>query len=280
MEQFTCVIIGAARNIAIHLPQTLHKMNKLAALWKESAIVIAENGSTDDTKSMLKIFKSTDESRIHILELDAEANGIPARTVRLALVRNRLLEFIHIHPTYSSYDYILMVDMDGVLDMFSPESLQTLVSNPKQAHWDAVFANTTGRYYDIWALRSKAFNIPFDCWDLHRHMQIHFRVTPEFAKEAAIKKFQVKIPASKPWIPVESAFGGLGLYRLSKTVGCVYDGTMRECSCRTMIENLEPKTCFPYTCEHVSFHKDMIEKNGAKLFIVPSIQVKSQDEHL
>lgn len=279
MDQSRCVIIGAARNIADKLPTTLQQFTRIAALWKEAAIVIAENGSTDTTKQVLREFKATQKDlRVHVMTLDAEANPIGVRTMRLALVRNKLLDYIHAHPTYASYDYILMVDMDGILDGFKIDSLHNAFKEGLPS-WDALFANTTGRYYDIWALRSKAINISFDCWDLARHLQIQFSMDPVKAKETAVQAFQIKIPPSKPLLPVESAFGGLGLYRLAKTKGCVYSGLTTSCSCRHLLEPF-PNTCFPHTCEHVSFHKDMMDKHGAQLFIIPSIQVKSQDEHL
>lgn len=279
MDQSRCVIIGAARSIADKLPTTLQQMTRIAALWKEAAIVIAENGSTDSTKQVLRDFKAAQKDlRVHVLTMDTEANPISVRTVRLALVRNKLLNYIHSHPTYSSFDYILMVDMDGILDKFRIDSLQKAFQEGLPP-WDALFANTTGRYYDIWALRSKAINISFDCWDLARHLQIQFGMDPVKAKETAVQAYQIKIPPSKPLLAVESAFGGLGLYRLAKTKGCVYSGLTTACSCRPLLEPL-PNTCFPHTCEHVSFHKDMIDKHDAKLFIIPSIQVKSQDEHL
>ena len=257
MDQSRCVIIGAARNIADKLPTTLQQFTRIAGLWKEAAIVIAENGSTDTTKQVLREFKATQKDlRVHVMTLD----------------------YIHAHPTYSSYDYILMVDMDGILDGFKIDSLHNAFKEGLPS-WDALFANTTGRYYDIWALRSKAINISFDCWDLARHLQIQFSMDPVKAKETAVQAFQIKIPPSKPLLPVESAFGGLGLYRLAKTKGCVYSGLTTSCSCRHLLEPF-PNTCFPHTCEHVSFHKDMMDKHGAQLFIIPSIQVKSQDEHL
>jgi hypothetical protein len=120
----------------------------------------------------------------------------------------------------------------------------------------------------------------FDCWDFVRHMQIQIRLTQDFAKEIAIKQNQNKIATDRKPIPVESAFGGLGLYRLAKTVGCVYSGQTTTCTCTELMKNIAPNSCFPYTCEHISFHKDMIDKHGAKLFILPSLLVKSQDEHL
>lgn len=278
MESSSCVLIGAARNIAEKLPHSLRTMIRIATLWGQSSIVIAENGSTDDTKAVLEKYRRSDPARFKVLTLDAEANDIPARTMRLALVRNRLLEYVHTH--YSTHEYILMVDLDGILDDFDIYSIRKAFQTPIQGGWDALFANSAGKYYDIWALRSPALNVGFDCWDFVRHMQLQIRLPPEFAKEIAVKQYQNKIPVDREPIPVDSAFGGLGLYRLAKTVGCVYNGQMTSCSCTELIKNIIPGSCFPYTCEHVSFHKDMIDKHGAKLFILPSLLVKSQDEHL
>ena len=276
METSSCVLIGAARSIADKLPKSLATMTQIAALWSKSAIVIAENGSTDGTKAVLESFRRTDPDRHRILTLDAEANAIPARTMRLALVRNRLLEYIHAH--YTTYEYILMVDLDGILDDFDIYSIRKALKTPEP--WDALFANSAGKYYDIWALRSKELNVMFDCWDFVRHMQIQIRLTQDFAKEIAVKQYQNKIAPDRKPIPVESAFGGLGLYRLAKTVGCVYNAQTTNCTCTELMKNIAPNSCFPYTCEHISFHKDMIDKHGAKLFILPSLLVKSQDEHI
>jgi hypothetical protein len=278
MEASSCVLIGAARGIADKLPKTLATLKEIAALWSKSAIVIAENGSTDGTKAILREFRASNPDRHRVLTLDAEANAIPARTMRLALVRNKLLDYVHTH--YATYEYILMIDLDGILDGFEVGSIQKALQTPVQGGWDALFANSAGKYYDIWALRSSALKVEFDCWDFVRHMQLQVRLPPEFAKEIAVKQYQNVIPADRPPIPVVSAFGGLGLYRLAKTVGCVYNGQTTTCTCTNFIKNIIPGSCFPYTCEHISFHKDMIDKHGAKLFILPSLLVKSQDEHL
>jgi len=276
MNESTCVIIGAARNIAALLPQTLQQINKIVPLWKETAIVIAENGSTDATKQILVDYKTASaHHRVDILTLDATANQIPTRTARLAHVRMKLLEHAHTH--FPSFDYILMIDLDGVLDGFRIQTLENAFK-PTHPPWDALFANTKTTYYDIWALRSKALGIEFDCWDLIQHMRAQRGVDIHSAKAVAVKKYQIKIIPSTPLIPVESAFGGLGLYRLNKTIGCSYNGMTTVCSCKPHME--VTSICRPDTCEHVSFHKDMIEKHGAKLYIIPSIQVNSQEEHL
>jgi glycosyltransferase involved in cell wall biosynthesis len=275
MNQATCVIIGAARNIESKLPNTLEQINRIVPLWKEAAVVIAENGSTDSTKQILQDYKSSASHRTDILTLDSTANQIQARTARLAHVRTKLLE--HVHTYFPSFDYILMVDLDGILDGFNVNSLKTAFNHQG---WDALFANTKTAYYDIWALRSKIMGIEFDCWDLIQHMRLQMGADIASAKAIAVKPFPITLPRTAQLSPVESAFGGLGLYRLSKTIGCSYNGLTTTCSCSSYIPDLKPGTCRPDTCEHVSFHKDMIDKYGAKLFIIPSIQVNSQEEHL
>jgi len=276
MEAPSCVLIGAARNIADKLPRSLATMAQIAALFARSAIVIGENGSTDGTKAVLDTFRTADPDRFKVLTLDAEANHIPARTVRLALVRNKLLEYVHAH--YPTYEYILMIDLDGILDGFDVPSIARALQTPGK--WDALFANSAGKYYDIWALRSEALNVTFDCWDFVRHIQIQYSATQAFAKQIAVTQYQTQIPATQDPIPVQSAFGGLGLYRLRATAGCVYHGVTTTCSCTHLIKGIRPNSCFPCVCEHVSFHADMIAKHGARLFILPSLLVASQDEHL
>jgi hypothetical protein len=268
MDKASCVILGTAKNIAKHLPQHLQTLEEIRSLWASCAVVIGENGSTDGTKALLETYAK--KPLTHVLTLDAEANPIQSRTERLALVRNRLIDYVH--TTYPTSDYILIADMDGILDGFHARGLKEAF---KSSDWDAVFANTMGAYYDIWALRSEA--ISYDCWDLVRHfMQQGF--DRGVAKAAIITPHQVVLPKKPTLIPVQSAFGGLGLYRLAKTRGCRYDGLTRACSCTQVNQFTSP--CAPERCEHVAFHQDMIEKHGAKLFIHTGIQVKPALEHL
>jgi glycosyltransferase involved in cell wall biosynthesis len=139
MDKASCVIIGCAKNVAGQLPKTLEKIEAIRALWAQAAVVIAENGSTDGTKRLLDDYKA--KPNTHILTLDGSANAIPSRTQRLALIRNTLLDFVH--ATYPTYDYILMADMDGVLDSLDPKTL-AFAFKPSMPAWDALFANVRG----------------------------------------------------------------------------------------------------------------------------------------
>lgn len=274
MDTYRCVIIGCAKNVAAHLPITLAQIDAIRLLWADAAVVIAENGSTDTTKQLLATY-ATRTVQTHILTLDAEANPISSRTERLALVRNRLLDFVH--TTYPTFDYVLSVDLDGILEGFQSSGLTDLFKSFPTASWDAVFANVGGKYYDIWALRRP--DLTYDCWDMIRHLQLEVGVSRADAKKACVTQFQTVIkPLPSRLIPVNSAFGGLGLYRLAATRGCTYVGVTRECSCQHLMA-FHMEMCAPETCEHVAFHKDMVDR-GAKLFICSSLLVKTQQEHL
>ena len=276
MNTYRCVIIGCAKNVGAHLPSSLATIDAVRSLWLNAAVVIAENGSTDSTKQFLAAYAAkTDQT--HILTLDAEANPIPSRTDRLALVRNRLLDFVH--ETYPTFDYVLSVDLDGILDGFKSSGLADVFKSFPTASWDGLFANVTGKYYDIWALRRPDIGLTYDCWDMIRHLQLEGSVSRADAKKACVTQFQTVIkPSPSRLIAVDSAFGGLGLYRLAATKGCTYVGRTRGCSCQRFAA-FNQALCALETCEHVAFHQDMTDK-GAKLFICSSLLVKTQQEHL
>jgi len=275
MNTYRCVIIGCAKSVAAHLQSTLAQIDAIRSLWASAAVVIAENGSTDSTKQLLAAYAAKPQT--HILTLDAEANPISSRTERLALVRNKILNFVH--ETYPTFDYVLSVDLDGILDGFKPSGLVDLFKSFPTDTWDGVFANVGGKYYDIWALRRPDLGLTYDCWDMIRHLQLEGGVSRADAKQTCVTQFQTVIkPTPARLIPVDSAFGGLGLYRLAATRGCTYVGRTQECSCQRFAA-FNQTMCAPETCEHVAFHRDMVHK-GAKLFICSSLLVKTQQEHL
>lgn len=279
METKSCILAGCAQNIAAQLPTTLEKIEQIRARFKLSAIVIAEDNSIDDTKSILATYASS-HANVHILTLDKEVAAYNERAAKLAFLRNSVMSFIHTHGVYSSFDYILLVDMDGLLDKFDPTTLEQAF-DPVLPKWDALFANADGRYYDIWALRSDEIGPAYDCWDMYRHLMIQHGLPSNYAQEFCVTRFQKQIDPSRPLIRVQSAFGGMGLYRLAATVGCKYSGVPTYCSCEKHGIRIIPHIGCKYNvCEHVSFHDDMRRLHGADLYIHPGILVTTQEGHL
>lgn len=277
METKTCIITGCARNIAHFLPTTIQQIEFIRSKFKETTVILAENNSTDGTKALLETYRATSQ-HVHILTLDDTAGIISERTERLAYARNAILEFAH--NTYGSYEYLLMVDLDGTLDGFNVNTLQKAF-DPSLPKWDALFANNKGIYYDIWALRNNESGPVFDCWDMYRHLVIQVGIPPPQAKQMCVTQFQKRIDPHRPPFRVQSAFGGLGLYKLAATRGCKYNGKTVACSCKELGIPFDPRIgCRQDTCEHVAFHADMARLHSATLYVHPGIQVATQREHV
>lgn len=113
--------------------------------------------------------------------------------------------------------------------------------------WDALFANQSGRYYDIFALRQSEWNSR-DCFKELNELR---RQGISRAKDLAIWSKMRKIPRDNPLIPVDSAFGGLGIYRGDVFTSFDY-GRIGESD----------------ESEHVHLNQEL-SRNGYRLFIAP-----------
>jgi hypothetical protein len=265
-------IIGCARDIAGHIQQSINKLIEIKQLFHpESVIIIGENDSRDGTKQILS--KNVAENGIALLNLDGKLKNMHERTQRIAFVRKELLKYVH--KKHGNFDYLIIADMDGVIYGLDITNISKIFSEITQP-WDALFANVPGPYYDIWALRAPELGIDFDCWDAYTHL-VQNGMNPFTVKNECIYKYQTIISVDGPLIPVKSAFGGFGIYKLSMTRSCNYEWKTHKCSCKHIKVKRGP--CRADMCEHVSFHLDMIKK-GAKLYICPFLLVSNQTEHI
>jgi hypothetical protein len=87
-------------------------------------------------------------------------------------------------------------------------------------------------------------------------------MSPQDAKELAIWSKMKKIRKNLPLIPVDSAFGGLGIYRKSVFMNHNYSLPLKQ----------------HHESEHVSLHKKIIDSNGL-LFIAPKMTNFSWGAH-
>jgi glycosyltransferase involved in cell wall biosynthesis len=276
-EKKVC-IIGCAKNVEKHLEKTFAKITEIYNQFhSDSVIIIAENDSIDNTKQIMNIYKSNSCKNVILLNYDGKLNKYSTRTSKLAYLRNELIKYIHKH--YSTYDYIIIVDMDDVIHTLDINNLMGVFNI--DSNWDAIFANSgiNGKamaYYDIWALRSPAMGIDYDCWDAINHLMAT-GMQYNIAVDKCVKTFQKEIDINRGLIPVKSAFGGLGIYKLQSTRACDYNGENNYCSCK----HIKPKlnSCRNDVCEHVAFHIDMVRK-GCKLFIYSQLLVNPPIEHI
>jgi hypothetical protein len=264
---YKIVIAGCTKNSASYISSHLLLLVEIGKLFQNYNIIIYENDSTDNTCDVLSRFKRDNSNFDFIHEenvierLKCTTHHVRGQTI--AHGRNRLLKVIaHL---YSDYDFMIMIDLDNILDRFKPKHVFNIFNY--NAVWDVLTANCINKYYDIWALRipptvwnqeihGKIWDKPLahDCWT-----QIVDNVQPR----ECVKNYQKLIPIKFPLIETESSFGGLGIYKISAIKGCFYDS----------FNNNIPQ------CEHVGFHKAIV-KNGGRIFICPSLLINCPTEHL
>ncbi|MCB1213482.1 MAG: glycosyltransferase family 2 protein [Chlamydiia bacterium] len=242
------IIAGVVRNCAKYLPQLLKKLEGIGNCFDKSHLIFVENDSTDSTLKVLKEWEQGKSNR-EVIALEPVETMLARRTGRLAFARNRYLERIENDPELSKYDYLLVTDMDDASQGLTPESIAACFEYPI-TDWEVMTANQTHLYYDIWTLRHPIW-CPGDCF-----VEINGRpdfITKDFLDHIAVGARMISIPTNRGLIPVDSAFGGAALYRLSFVKGCKYKGLYRK---QTEV------------CEHVALNKQLREK-GARIFINP-----------
>ena len=260
------IFAGTARNVAPFLPGVIRNIETFSRHFAQWAVVVAENDSHDQTKTLLKAWMerapTQGAARAVLADMDGMIRDHLDRTDRIALARNRVLEEIEKDQLLSGFDYLAFLDMDFPnVHPMRPENFAAAVDflerNPGAA---GVFPNQLPLYYDVWALREKDW-CPRDCWDEVRDAM------PALGLDAAVAKYAFErqriIPPSAPPIPVESAFGGIGIYRMKWVLGRRYGG-------------LKPGG--GEVCEHVAFNQS-IHREGGALFILPDFLNLSSPEH-
>jgi hypothetical protein len=248
MSQKSICFLGCVRNGESNLANSVKSVQKLRSFFAHSEFHVFENDSIDRTVDILRHWESGGALKLHSLAgLDAK---MPKRTERLAYGRNLLMS---IALSGYPFEYICWVDMDGLLDdSFDVAGFSSCFQFEEA--WDAVFPVTTGYYYDIWALRHP--QMWPDDYMVRMNSECDLALGSRSIIETAMKTRQIKAEWMQGWLPVESAFGGMGIYRASACRNGRYVG---------LEDGRE-------VCEHVFFHRGLV-KNGGMLYINPEFRI-------
>ena len=151
-----------------------------------------------------------------------------------------------------------MLDLDDVLA--SGKLVETIntcfIYKPEQ--WDAMFANCSDKYYDIYALRINKY-LSTCCWD-NAHKLMQQGASYQAAYNECIDKYIINYPIDSKIMKVVSAFGGAGLYKLKSIGDVIYNGYYEQHLDRMV-------------CEHVPFNFNL-GKKGCKLYINPRMLIR------
>lgn len=222
-------------------------------------LVIYENDSTDNTAIRLEELSLALPKLKVISERGIDARH-PERIGRLAHCRERLLAEARSIDAATSCTHYVVVDLDSrIAESLRPAQLAAAIRKLDAEGLDGVFPVSSPVYYDIAALRAAPW-CGGDCViervrDLPRYGAYGSVLVHVVSKQLAIEEF----PVGK-LIPVESAFGGVGVYRFAGVRDKTYLG--------------HDYTTSPF-CEHVVFHSQL-----GKLAIDTDFVVDAPNEHI
>lgn len=254
---------GLARDCADNLEANLNALMRLinsndAFTCK---LFLLENDSKDESGAILNTFKNDHPALVNLWQIPGLALVKPARIERLAWCRNFLLERI-LDSEYGSLSDAIYVPLDLDAEIVTSlnackfwEAVDCLVSSSYRGLFPASFPY----YYDLLALRCPGW-VEAD----HRELVAAARPTLGWFKSLDRYVYSLQYPiqffASKSVIPVLSAFGGVGIYKLSAVANSRYKTTwLGHC----------------FECEHVDFNQHV-----QSLGIYGDLVVQAPQEHI
>lgn len=250
-------ILGIAKDVEKTIESDYKKIQKVFANLSEKITwFIVESNSSDMSIDKLTALQNVYEN-FQFKTLGKMSGSVP-RFVHMAKSRNEYLTELRTNSKYESVDYVAIVDLNNLNNKLKIESVRSCF---KRDDWDVCTANQNGPYYDIWALRHSLWS-PNDCWQAHKFLR-EKGVSPEKALFSAVQSRMLRIPREADWIKVDSAFGGLAIYKR---------WTLDEGSYVAKSESGQS------VCEHVSLH-DSINKRGGRIFINPMMINTNYTDH-
>lgn len=240
------VICGAARDVEKTVKRFVSDMQVGFSNFREIHFVFCESFSKDKTRRVIQELAMLN-SKIHLVDDLEISEHETRRSVRIASARNAIKNYIMCN--FSDFDFVVMADLDGVNRDITQKSIESCWTI---GYWDMVSASQTYKYYDIWALRAKAW-CENDCWDEYERLKE--RHSEKDALRLAITSKMRAIPKTLDPIPVLSAFGGFAIYQMEAFMQGTYSGVLdggKE------------------VCEHVPFNL-RLSSLGCELFIAPKL---------
>ena len=241
MKKYNVIIAGTVRNVEEYIQKNIDNIDKCGKQFNEYLVIIYENDSNDDTRNIL--INNKKSNYIYLFEDDVEE---PLRTKRISDGRNKILEKIReINKTENNkYQYMIMIDLDDRTEL--GKYIDSIKTCFQYSNWDVLTGNQSDKYYDLWALRKKN-DMEGDCWKMARDNINNDYDPTDVYVNSKFRKYE-----SNGLLEVDSAFGGIAIYKLSSIPdNCNYVGKYEDGN---------------EICEHVEFNR-CIKKSGKNIYI-------------
>ncbi len=207
-ELKSLLIVGTARNCGNAILDEYKRLKEATTVFEKVHYYIVESDSSDNTVEQLELLRKKD-SHFKYVSLGDLRNKFSKRTERIAYCRNYYLEVLRNDEKYSNAEFVLVADLDGVNNLINKEAIGSCW---RFIGWDVCTANQQGIYYDLYALRHPLLS-PNNWNEQYLYLIEELGIKSLDAKNISVysKMFSVS-PSCKP-ISVESAFGGLAIYK-------------------------------------------------------------------
>jgi hypothetical protein len=252
------LVVGTIRNGSNKAIQDLQRIMQALETLAEFKVFVVESDSEDDTVDKLDALSKSD-SRFRFQSLGKVSQIFPDRIERLRYCRNHYVRELRSFSDYLDCDVIIVADLDGVNRKLSTRGLDLALKSLNQ--WDAISANQSGPYYDILALRHPIWS-PNNWMTEFRYFEPYIGKVK--AKRHSLSDRQLRIPASKPIIPVDSAFGGICVYQRWVFEKCDYTA--------------DDFAYLDVEIDHVTLHRKM-RSFGGTIAILPAFLNSGWNEH-
>ena len=255
------LIVGVVKNCQNTFEKEFNRLVKSCESVEVVGSYFVESDSSDCTVEILERLKHKRDN-FHFESLGSLISSIPHRIHRIRYCRNAYVAFLRTNYSISELDFVIVADMDGINSALHKFSIDSCF---KTDHWDALFSNQLLGISDLLALRAPNWVESDYLVELEnsRH-SLRAMAAPKslFSKVTRYLQYDKTrvnviydrmryIGFSKELLPVDSAFGGIGIYRS----WCFFNSDYSE-------------EGGPGVCEHVSFH-NRLKSSGAKLYINP-----------
>ena len=258
LTEYRYLVVGLVRNCAHSVEADIAAIEKSLQNSVGVKWLLIESDSGDGTLDVLSKIAGRDVE-FNYISLGKLHPAYPLRTDRIAQCRNRYLHEIKKNKEYRDIDYVVVADFDGINNAITAESFASCFT---RTDWDVCCANQISRYYDIWALRHHLWS-PNDAYEQFRFMGSKSR-NSFISYYVSVTSRMMHIPKESEWIEVDSAFGGMAIYKFQAFISSEYCG---------LTENGTE------ICEHVQFNKK-IKENGYKIYINPAFINAVNTEHV